>query len=120
MTLNTLAREAAVPQQLFSALSELLECPETGQPIRPGPDAFVVSGTGKHYPVTDGIPNLFVPNVGTPEHVDVTELVKQFYEETPFPNYDDFDSRERLASKAKKSVFAAMLDDQIPDNAVVL
>jgi hypothetical protein len=31
---------------------------------------------------------------------DVTDVVKVFYEENPFPNYDDFDSKESLAEKA--------------------
>jgi SAM-dependent methyltransferase len=51
---------------------------------------------------------------------DVTEIVKAFYEHTPFPNYDDLDSRESLVKKAGASLFAAMLDEQLPDGAVVL
>jgi hypothetical protein len=51
---------------------------------------------------------------------DVTEMVKAFYEETPFPNYDDIDSRETLVMKARQGRFAAALDDQLPDGAIVL
>jgi hypothetical protein len=42
-----------------------------------------------------GIPQLFwpTPGMGGP---DVTELVRAFYEDTPFPNYDDIDSPETL------------------------
>ena len=45
---------------------------------------------------------------------DVTTTVKSFYEETPFPNYDDFDNVGWLVEKARKGVFAKLLDDQIP------
>src|SRR5260370_5158420 len=112
--------EARVRHPVSRELSDIVECPEAGEPIRVARDQFIVPGTGKRYSVADGIPNLFVPNTGAPEGTDVTELVKRFYEETPFPNYDDFDSRESLAAKAQNNVFAAMLDAQIPKGAVVL
>jgi hypothetical protein len=35
--------------------------------------------------------------------------VKAFYEDKPFPNYDDLDSRESLVKKAGASLFAATL-----------
>jgi cyclopropane fatty-acyl-phospholipid synthase-like methyltransferase len=51
---------------------------------------------------------------------DVTGMVKAFCEETPFPNYDDIDSRETLVMKARQGRFAAALDVQLPDGATVL
>jgi len=51
---------------------------------------------------------------------DVTEMVKAFYEETPFPNYDDLDTRESLVAKSRERLFAATLDAQLPNDAVVL
>jgi SAM-dependent methyltransferase len=51
---------------------------------------------------------------------NVTGRVKAFYEETPFPNYDDLESRDSLIRKARTSSFAAMLDAQLPDDAIVL
>jgi SAM-dependent methyltransferase len=67
----------------------------------------------------DGIPCLFVPNDWSGDRVDVTEIVKQFYEKTPFPNYDDLDSRQSLRAKASTGVFARLLDEQIPHTAAV-
>ena len=116
----TTTGEAGEEQPLFRELSEILECPEARETIRVDRDQFIVPNTGRRYSVAGGIPNLLVPNTGDAEGTDVTELVRQFYEETPFPNYDDFDSRESLATKAQKSVFAAMLDVQIPKGAVIL
>ena len=51
---------------------------------------------------------------------DVTEVVKEFYEQTPFPNYDGLDTRDSLRKKARASVAAQLLNDQIPDTARIL
>ena len=47
-------------------------------------------------------------------------MVKSFYEENPFPNYDDIDSEWSLREKAEQGVFARLLDDQLPANAKVI
>ncbi len=81
---------------------------------------LVARDSARRYVVTEGIPRLFVlDEVSTPGR-DVTEIVKSFYEETPFPNYDDLDSRDSLVKKAEKSVFAAMLMEQLPQDALIL
>lgn len=61
----------------------------------------------------NNVPLLFYPNEWT-EGKDVTESIKAFYEETPFPNYDDFDNVGSLIDKSKRGVFAKLLDEQIP------
>ena len=76
---------------------------------------------GREYPIHDGnLPGLFAPNEWTADHEDVTDVVKAFYEETPFPNYDDIVTRESLQAKARISVFARLLDEQLPQKALVL
>jgi hypothetical protein len=55
--------------------------------------------------VTDEIPQLFVPNEAREGQLDVTDIVKDFYEETPFPNYDHLDSRDSLQTKARRGIF---------------
>jgi SAM-dependent methyltransferase len=72
------------------------------------------------YGVTSNIPMLFCPNEWDQSRDDVTMTVKSFYEETPFPNYDDFDNVGWLVEKARKGVFAKLLDDQIPFGARIL
>ena len=57
---------------------------------------------------------MFAANDWDDSKEDVTERIKEFYEETPFPNYDDFDSAASLIDKAKRGVFARLLDEQIP------
>ena len=66
-----------------------------------------------------GIPLLFWPGELNSK-IDVTETVKSFYEETPFPGYEDIDSDQSLRQKAEKGVFARLLDDQIPHGARIL
>jgi SAM-dependent methyltransferase/uncharacterized protein YbaR (Trm112 family) len=116
---GTVQGDGELPQ-LFHDLGDLLACPHTGEPLRVDGGALTAAGSGQRYGATDGIPNLFVPTVASAGHVDVTELVKAFYEETPFPNYDDLDSRDSLARKARRSIFPVLLNAQIPRGAIVL
>lgn len=51
---------------------------------------------------------------------NVTDLVREFYEEHPFPGYERVDTAQRLVEKARRGIFAKLLDDQIPSNAMVL
>lgn len=51
---------------------------------------------------------------------DLIDTVKDFYEETPFPDYDDFDSVESLQRKAREKVFARALDRQVPAGIRIL
>ena len=46
--------------------------------------------------------------------------MKAFYEETPFPNYDDHDSIRSLIEKSRRGLYARALDSAIPYNASVL
>lgn len=66
----------------------------------------------------NGIPLLFTSE--ETQAPQVTDIVKAFYEENPFPNYDELDSRQSLVEKAKRGVFARLLDEQIPEGARVL
>jgi SAM-dependent methyltransferase len=67
-----------------------------------------------------GIPLLFWPNEWPESKTDVTERVKSFYEENPFPSYEGMDSTWSLREKAEKGIFARLLDDQIPHGALIL
>lgn len=70
--------------------------------------------------MSDNIPLLFWPTEWDESKSDVTNIVKSFYEETPFPNYDDFDNTGVLIEKAGQGLFAKLLDEQIPFGARVL
>jgi hypothetical protein len=55
-----------------------------------------------------GIPCLFAPNYWPEGSTDVTDIVKAFYEKTPFPNYDGLDDRNSLRRKAQEGHFARL------------
>ncbi len=75
---------------------------------------------GRRYTIEDGIAQLFYPHETFSEDDDVTEMVKAFYEQTPFPNYDDHDSVRSLIDKSRRGLYASMLNDAIPYNSTVL
>ena len=72
----------------------------------------------KQYPVESGIPLMFYQDES--EEKPVTDRVKEFYEETPFPNYDGFENAGDLIQRANRSVFARLLNEQTPFNIRVL
>jgi SAM-dependent methyltransferase len=101
-------------------LIELLCCPHCGGKLRDERALFRCLACSQTYPVTNEIPQLFEPSQLREGNLDVTEIVKEFYEETPFPNYDDLDSRDSLQVKARRGIFAHLLDQQLPPNELVL
>lgn len=96
-------------------------CPVCGGSIKlvRGKSTLHCSKCGQVFTSEDGIPLLFWPNEWRSQD-DVTEVVKSFYEATPFPNYEDIDSIWRLREKAKEGIFTYLLDEQIPHGAKVL
>jgi len=102
------------------AILPLLCCPGCGADLSRDGDGLSCSGCGHRFQVSNGIPMLFWPNEWEESARDVTELVKSFYEETPFPNYDDFDSVGSLIEKARQGRFAKLLDDQVPPGTKIL
>jgi ubiquinone/menaquinone biosynthesis C-methylase UbiE len=100
---------------------DALRCPcGCGGGLRDTGASLVSSGCGRAFLVTDGIPQLFWPHDSAGDPGDVTQRVKAFYEETPFPNYDDQDSVRSLIDKARERLYARALDAAIPPNASVL
>jgi SAM-dependent methyltransferase len=101
---------------------DLLRCPVDAVPLIWNPLAARLEGKdGCHvFPVQSGIPCLFAPNEWPANQTDVTDIVQQFYEQTPFPNYDGLDSRDSLRRKARDGVLARLLDEQISHTASVL
>ncbi len=95
--------------------------PKTREPLLMTADGAHNPVTGAVYPVEEGIPRLFVPTDWSDDDAgDVTDIVKQFYEKTPFPNYDDLDNLRGLLEKARAGLFARMLNEQIPYDARVV
>ena len=97
-----------------------LVCPICGDGL--GPLAEPISCPSCHHAFAndDGIPLLFWQNDWPPGKSDVTSAMQAFYEKTPFPNYDELDDRSALQEKARRGVFAKLLDEQIPFGSSVL
>src|SRR5215831_17876094 len=104
----------------LTPLIDILRCPRCGGVLHDEESLLRCHDCGQTYPIMEGIPQLFMPNEWGDGRLDVTNVVKDFYEQTPFPNYDDLDSRESLRGKARLGVFARLLDEQVPPGAMVL
>ena len=98
----------------------MFACPNCGASLAVAEASLQCEGCAQVFPIEDDVPLLFWPEDSEGSASDVTQIVKEFYEETPFPNYDDFDSVSSLAQKARTGVFARMLDDQIPPGASII
>jgi SAM-dependent methyltransferase len=103
-----------------TSLTPLLRCPGCGGELSPAGEALACGGCGHRFGTSDGIPLLFWPNEWEAGQPDVTDVVKAFYEKTPFPDYDEFDSAAGLLAKARQGIFAKRLDDELPPGALVL
>ncbi len=108
------------PSRLPSWAADVIACPACGGPLLGGPASLSCPRCPRSFPVEDGIPLLFIPTDFASGGRDVTDVVKSFYEETPFPNYDAIDSVATLVAKAREGLYARLLDEQIPPGARVL
>lgn len=95
-------------------------CPACGADLELAAETLRCTGCSTAYEIIDDIPRLFLPNDWEDSRADITDSMKAFYEETPFPNYDEFDSTASLVEKARKGRFAQLLDDQIPPGMRVI
>ena len=109
----------ATRDDLSKALA-LLRCPKCEADLELRHEGLACSGCGQTFEVVDGIPLLFQPNEWSEDRADATATVRSFYEETPFPNYEEFDDVSSLLEKARRGHFAKLLDDQVPPGALVL
>jgi SAM-dependent methyltransferase len=99
----------------------ILCCPSCQGDLVQSSESLTCVACMRRFTVDGGIPLLFWPTEGcNGSNRDVTDVVKSFYEQTPFPNYDGFDNTDSLLEKARRAVFPRMLDEQIPFNSRVL
>ena len=106
--------------QSLQQLQDRLCCPKCTGTLEIEPAHVVCTHCRQDYPSVNNIPLLFWPNEWGSTKEDVTEVVKAFYEETPFPNYDDFDNVGSLVHKARQGIVARLLDEQLPFGSSIL
>ena len=109
----------------LGVLLPLLTCP-TGDggtlvaPDQEEAEAVTCQSCGRRYAVENGVPQLFWPHTPLAAGEDPTEKVKAFYEQTPFPNYDEHDSLRSLIEKSRRGAYADELNRALPFNSTVL
>lgn len=95
----------------MEAILDLLACPACGGRLVA---EWLCAECGTHFEAADGVPNLRLSC--DPR----TEIVRRFYEQTPFPGYAPRDSLQRVRARADRSVFARLLDQAIPADARIV
>ncbi len=55
-----------------------------------------------------------------PDKSNITNIQSDFYNDVKFPNYDNIEDFGTLLDKAERSIFAKLLDNEIPIGATVL
>ncbi|MBI4447232.1 MAG: methyltransferase domain-containing protein [Acidobacteria bacterium] len=98
----------------------LLQCPQCGSGLTPSESSLCCQRCAHDFSIRDGIPLLFCSPQGSTRIDQVTEIVKSFYEEHPFPDYEGIESLSTLIERARQGVFARLLDEQIPFGSRVL
>ena len=74
--------------------------------------------TGEVFPDRDGIPFLYKPSAD--DKSSVTEMMRSFYEEHPFPSYEGMEEFGALANKGWNNPFSRELLDAIGYNKLIL
>ena len=117
----TLGDSTTIVPWLVGHHLEMFMCPACTGSLNISQDGNTVecAACRRSFACDHGIPLLFWPSEWASDN-DVTDMVKAFYEETPFPHYDDLDSSESLRVKAEKGIFARLLNEQIPYGAKIL
>jgi SAM-dependent methyltransferase len=98
---------------------DIFRCPHCGGALV-AESAIGCVACARTFPVEDDIPCLYAPTDPQASGEATTRQVRAFYEETPFPNYEDLETIQDLVHKAEKGLFARLLNDQVPFNARVL
>jgi SAM-dependent methyltransferase len=110
----------AVTEQYLRSNLDILCCPRCGEGLLLDRGRLQCRGCQQRFEDEANVPLMFCPNDWGPSKIDKTETVKAFYEETPFPNYDDLDDVNALISKTRRAVIPRLLNEQVPVDARVL
>lgn len=107
-------------ERLETILEDLQTSPCCQVPLTQSEAGLTCKSCGHVFAVEEGIPRLYWPHAASENAADVTDEVKAFYEETPFPNYQDHESLRSLIDKSRRGGYAHLLHRAIPFNTNVL
>lgn len=109
--------DALIPARLLACLKQPGAPDE--QNLERVPGGFRCPVTGATLPDVDGVPSL-LESVGKDDAAGVTERIKAFYEENPFPSYEGVQEFGELVNRGQKNGFAQGLLDAIGHNKLIL
>jgi SAM-dependent methyltransferase len=99
--------------------ADFFQCPQTGGTMHLSGDAYISKAAPEiKFPLESGVIRAFLSGGG--KEGALTAQVKDFYEKTPFPNYDEMENLGSLIEKSRDRQFPEMLNQSIPPNARVL
>ena len=99
---------------------DIFVCPACGAELEVAGAKIECVKRRHSYNIRDNIPLMFQPNERNGSKNDGTDSVKAFYQETPFPNYEESEGIGDLIQKSQKGIYACLLNDQVPYNIRVL
>lgn len=111
---------SSVEDEPDEVLEEFLRSPCHGAGLTLNDSKAVCTECGRLFEKENGTWLMFWPHYSFGDTADVTEKIKSFYEENPFPNYDVHDTLRSLINKARRSGLPQALNHTIPYNSTVL
>jgi SAM-dependent methyltransferase len=99
---------------------DIFQCPICFGDLAIEDDCVFCVENEHRFDVVDDIPLMFAEGNEGEKATRITQKVKLFYEENPFPNYDETDNPGSLIAKAESSVFAKQLNEELPFNIRIL
>jgi SAM-dependent methyltransferase len=108
------------PSVPISSYIHLLICPACREALGLQADCLICSGCQTSFSIHSGIPLLSWSREEPGSGAGITAKIRSFYETNPFPDYEGTEDVASLLQKARKSVFARLLDEQIPFGVRVL
>jgi SAM-dependent methyltransferase len=91
---------------------DMFICPKCGGGLT---QQLKCSGCQSQYSLKDGIMDFFIE-----DGCATTNKMLKFYEQYPFPNYNDAEDVGALIEKSERGIFARLLNEQIPVGIKVL
>lgn len=95
----------------MDSFRDLLACPACAERLAAH---LTCTGCAASFGAPDGIPNLRLPGDAR------TDIVRRFYESAPFPGYPAGESLAALSARARRTVFARLIDGSIPADARIV